>query len=558
MTPRFHHIAAGAIMLALGACATADYAAFDATIAAEAAETTAMDAAIDRVRADVAWLSDDARLGRETGTDAYRDAAEYVAARMEAIGLKPGANGEWFQETPYRAGAPVLDAAGVTITTPDGAAHKLTSLADFRLFPSLMREAFEIDDAPAVFVGYGVSAPAFGHDDYAGVDVKGKIVVYFNGAPDIFDSESRAHFNSTGLKAKEASDRGAIGMIGLYTSAVETSQPWARFIANPSYSSMTWVGPDGVADVSGPNIQGNATLNPAMSQLLFEGAEKSYAEVRAEADKEGGAPKGFDLAVKVSMSGAMTLKALSSPNVAGIIPGADPAKKNEYVILSAHLDHIGVNEKKIEAGEDGINNGAMDNATGVATLLEAAKEMLAGPPPARTVMFLAVAGEEKGLLGADYFAHFPTVGKKGKVVADVNLDMPVLLYSFTDVVAFGAERSSIGPILHAALEKTGVALSPDPIPELGIFTRSDHYRFVEQGVPSIFLWPGFANGGEEAFWDFYKNHYHRPSDDISQPIRYDDMLRFVEINAIIARALADAPERPIWNEGDFFGDLFSK
>lgn len=548
----------GAIALAIGACASVDHYAPDPAIAAAVADAASQPDAEARLEADVAWLADDAREGRETGTRGYDEAAAYVATRMKAMGLKPGAGGGWFQEVPFRAGSPILSAAGMTITTPDGKAHKLTHLQDFRVFPSMRAESFSIDNAPAVFVGYGIHAPAFGRDDYAGVDVKGKVVVYLSGSPDLFDSESGAHFNSSRVKAEEASKRGAIGAISLYTEAFEKRTPWDRFIANPNYLSLTWVDPQGFAKVAGPNVRGTATLNPAVSEHLFEGAEKSYADVRALADAKGGAPGSFDLAARVSMKGAMAITSLSSPNVAGVIPGADPKLKNEFVVLTAHLDHVGVDEDKIAEGKDGINNGALDNAGGVATMLEAARVMMDGPPPARSVMFLAVTAEEKGLLGSDYFAHYPTVGAKGEIVANVNLDMPVLLYSFTDVVAFGAERSTIGPILHKALEQTGVALAPDPIPELGVFTRSDHYRFVEQGVPSIFLWPGFANGGEEAFWDFYKSHYHRPSDDISLPIRYDDMARFVEINVIIARALADAPQRPEWNEGDFFGDLFGK
>jgi Zn-dependent M28 family amino/carboxypeptidase len=328
-------------------------------------------------------------------------------------------------------------------------------------------------------------------------------------------------------------------------------------IANPSYTIMTWTWPDGRPDTSGPNIKGTAAAHSDKAPLLFAGAPHSYADVRAAADGERDATGSFDLAVKVSMAGAMTRERISSPNVIGLIPGADPSLKDEYVVLSAHLDHIGLNEKLIAEGKDGVNNGAMDNATGVATLLEVARDFLDDGAPARSVLIVAVTAEEKGLLGSDYFAHFPTIAR-GEIVADVNLDMPVILHKFTDVIAFGAERSSIGPIVKAALAETGATLSPDPIPQLGIFTRSDHYRFVEQGVPSIFLWTGFANGGEEKFWDFYKNHYHQPSDDISQPILYDDLVRFADINYIIARALATAPEKPKWNEGDFFGDLFAK
>ncbi len=540
----------------LGACVSVD-APPPAEIALAASEVQGEEDAAARIRADIAWLADDAREGRETGTQGYRDAADYVAARMAGLGLEPGAKGRWMQEVPFVEGSPVLDAASLSVTSPDGALRKLESLKDFIIYPSLAADAFSIMQAPAVFIGFGVHAPEFGYDDFADVDVNGKVVVYFSGVPDVFDSESRAHFNSNSTKTKEASARGAIGAIILTTAESEKRTPWERQVRNPSYSIMSWRWPDGRVDTSGPNIKATVVLHPEKASQLFEGASFSYEAARAAADGEGDPVGGFDLAARVSITGAMKRRNLSSPNVVGLIPGADPILKNQYVILTAHLDHIGVNDRLVDEGEDGINNGAMDNATGVATMLEAGRRFMEDGAPKRSVVIVAVTAEEKGLLGADYFAHFPTIGR-GEMIANVNLDMPVMLHEFTDVIAFGAERSSIGRVMKAALEEVGIALAPDPVPQLGVFTRSDHYRFVEQGVPSIFLWTGFANGGEEKFWDFYKHHYHKPSDDISQPILYDDLARFAEVNYIIARAIADAPEKPAWNEGDFFGDLFAK
>ena len=548
-------------LIALVGCATVAPVAPVATSNVEIQNAVAMaannESAAERIRRDIAWLADDAREGREAGTDAYRQAAEYTAARMAGLGVTPGANGSWFQEVPLRSGAPNPDASTMSISEADGTVHQLTNLDDFLVYPSIEFGTFSLENVPAVFVGYGVSAPEFGHDDYAGVDVKGKVVVYFSGVPKIFDNESQAHFNSRGLKYKEAAARGAVGIISLSTTASEQSRPWARMTANPSYKIMTWVGPDGRADTAGPGLKGIGAINPANAAMLFDGAPRSYADMLATADEDGKALESFDLPVKISMAGEMTTEDVTSPNVVGLIPGADPLLKNEYVILTAHLDHTGINERLIAEGKDGINNGAMDNATGIATMMEVARQFKTGTPPARSVMIVAVTAEEKGLLGSDYFAHFPTIGS-GEMVANVNLDMPVMLHSFTDVIAFGAEHSSLRKILEDALAQTGVSLQPDPIPQLNIFVRSDHYRFVEQGVPAIYLWAGFSNGGEEKFWDFYKNHYHQPSDDISRPILYDDMARFADLNYIIARAIADAPEKPAWNEGDFFGDLFTK
>jgi len=522
---------------------------------AAATKTASGANAATRIKSDVAYLADDDREGREAGTRGHEQAARYVAARMENIGLQPGGENGWYQQVPLRAGVARQDEVEMSVTAADGETTLLTNLEDFRLFPSLSGASFEIS-APAVFIGYGVHAPELGHDDFEGLDLSGKIVVYFVGVPNFFESEKRAHFGSSALTRKEAAIRGAIGSITLLTTSRAKRAPWERLVANPQRASKTWVGPDGKADISGSEIVGSAVLNMDASSMLFAGSVRSFKAVLAEADAKGGAPKGFDLPVTVSMKGALDITDVTSPNVIGIILGSDPVLKDEYVVLSAHLDHLGVNERLQKEGKDGINNGALDNAMGVATMLEAAKRMVEEGPLARSVIILAVTGEESGLLGADYFAHFPTVPIES-IVADVNLDMPLVLHSFTDVIAFGAEHSSLGGVVETAAKQAGVTLSPDPIPEQGLFTRSDHYRFVEKGVPSVFLVTGFENGGEEKFQEFLTTHYHKPSDDTGLPILYGDAARFADVNYEIARAIANAPARPTWNEGDFFGELFA-
>jgi len=522
---------------------------------AAAAKTASWADAAARIKSDVAYLADDAREGREAGTRGHEQAARYVAARMENIGLQPGGDDGWYQQVPLRAGATRQDEVEMSVTAADGETKLLANLEDFRMYPSLSTASFEIS-APAVFIGYGVHAPEANHDDFEGLDLSGKIVVFFSGAPTSFESEQRAHYGSSALTRKEAAMRGAIGSIILLTTSANKRASWERRVSNLQRASKTWVGQDGEADISGPGIKATAVMNMESSNVLFDGAERSFKEVLAEADTKGGAPKGFDLPVTVSMKGALDITNVTSPNVIGIIPGSDPLLKDEYVVLSAHLDHIGVNESLQKEGKDGINNGALDNAMGVATMLEAAKRMVEEGPLKRSVIILAVTGEESGLLGADYFAHFPTVSIES-IVADVNLDMPLVLHSFTDVIAFGAEHSSLGGVVEAAANQAGVTLSPDPIPEQGLFTRSDHYRFVEKGVPSVFLVTGFENGGQEKFQEFLTTNYHKPSDDTDLPILYGDAARFADVNYEIARAIANAPTRPTWNEGNFFGDLFA-
>jgi Zn-dependent M28 family amino/carboxypeptidase len=246
----------------------------------------------------------------------------------------------------------------------------------------------------------------------------------------------------------------------------------------------------------------------------------------------------------------------TSPEVIGLLPGTDPVLRDEYVVLMGHLDHLGV-RTGAKPGEDAIYNGALDNAAGVATMLEAAREFVAsGKPPRRSVLFIANTGEEKGLRGADYFAANPTV-PKDSIVSVVDLDMPMLLYPFTDIVAFGGEHSTVAQTIAEAARSMGVEVSPDPMPEEAIFVRSDHYRFVTRGVPAILLMTGYASGGEAKWKEFFAEYYHKPADDLSQDILWDQGARYAQLNYRISRALADADERPLWYRGDYFGDAFA-
>lgn len=515
-----------------------------------AASSAAEAAPAARIRADIAWLADDARQGREAGTQGYLDAASYVAARFKGLGLTPaGEAGSWYQTVPLRSARRDLSAASMTARTAGGAIA-FKHLEDFLIGRSFRTKSVAVE-GQVVYAGYGVVDPASGYDDYAGLDVRGKIVAVFGGAPSTFDTEKRAHYSSNRGKLEIAAARGAVGMLTLQTEALEKRTPWARAIDRPEISSMVWVGPEG-PDAS--SIEATALLSSAGARKLFAGAPKSYDDIRA-AQAADGAPKGFALPVSVSLSGASKHEDVTSPNVAALLEGSHEKLKKELVVLTAHLDHIGVRPVS-KSGEDGVHNGALDNASGIATMLEAARELSIGKRPKRSVLFVAVTAEEKGLLGAEYFAKHPTA--PGRMAANVNLDMPILLYPFTDVIAFGAERSSLGPIVGAAAASMGVKLSPDPVPEQGLFTRSDHYAFVKQGVPSVFLFTGFENGGKKAFEEFIAKDYHRPSDEIDLPIDYDAAARFASLNARIASAIASEKKPPAWKTGDFFGELYGK
>ncbi|MEP9401364.1 M20/M25/M40 family metallo-hydrolase [Sphingomonas silueang] len=504
------------------------------------------------MKAHVMFLASDAMRGRDAGSPEFDIAAQYVASQFYAAGLRPaGDDGSYLQRVPLIKVGPA-DTGAVSL-----AGQALTFGQDY--LPGVNPAAPETAlDAPVVYVGYGVSSPA--RDDYAGLDVRGKIVAVVRGAPDGLDSEEAAHFGGYATKAAVAKAKGAIGIIALQTPEVSARAPMSKTVATAQPTSVTWAAPDGKGHIMGDGVPTLATLSATGAEKLFAGSGTTWAKAAAALDGKGKF-RGVTLKPRLAVKIRTTTTPLPSYNVAGLLPGSDPAVAPETVVLSAHLDHVGVGAPNAKG--DTIYNGAMDNAVGIASLIEEAKRFkAAGKAPRRSILFLAVTAEEKGLVGSDYFAHYPTVGKVipgGKMVADVNLDMPIITYKFTDVIAFGAARSTLGDIVKRAAAQAGASFSPDPMPEMALFVRSDHYRFVQQGVPSVFLWPGTSGPGKAAVDAFFANNYHKPSDEVVQgpPIDWESGERFINVNYQIAREIADAPQRPAWNKGDFFGTLYN-
>lgn len=506
----------------------------------------------DNIRAHMTFLASDLLQGREPGTPGYDIAAGYVASQFAQLGLKPaGVDGTYFQPTPLIATRPV-DEGRLVVKTRDGQEVRLEFGSDYMVGRPAGPAERRLS-APLVFVGYGIRAPEHERDDYKGLNVRGKIVVVLAGAPSGFQTEERAYYANLRTKRVVAAQGGAVGLLVMNAPTDEARRPFAEAKRNWRSWAMTWRTPDGAPFDVAPTTPLLGAISVQGAQRLFMGARKTYDEVIKAAAKSKGDPPRFALATSLDITLRTETQLTESRNVAGLLEGSDPKLKNEVVVLSAHLDHIGVSS----SGEgDTINNGALDNAGGVATTLEAVRAFQqSGRRPRRSILVLAVTAEEKGLLGAEYFARNPTLPGR-TLVANVNLDMPLLTYDFVDVVAFGAERSTIGPAVRRAAARMGVALSGDPLPEEGLFTRSDHYRFVETGVPSVFLMTGFQNGGEAKFRGFLATCYHNACDDLSQPIDYAAGAKFARLNYEIARELADAEARPTWNPGDFFGVKF--
>ena len=381
-----------------------------------------------------------------------------------------------------------------------------------------------------------------------------------------------AHYASGRTKRETAARHGAVGYITLNTPAREARRAFARSAEHLQDPSFDWVRADDIPGNAIPGLHPGVLLDIAPSKQLFMGAERSLDTIFTEMEN-GLVPAGFSLPYRATLTNSAEHQKILSPNVVGLLPGSDPALKDEYVVFSAHLDHIGVDENGPHGGHDGtpgshelinpdrINNGAQDNAAGIAVMLEVARLFVeSGQPPRRSILFVAVTAEEEGLLGSDYFAQHPPV-PPAAMVANINLDMPMLLYPFKDVIAFGAEHSSLGKTAARAAERVGLKLSPDPMPEQVIFVRSDHYSFVRQGVPAIYLITGREAidnkiDGTKAQVTFLQNRYHRPGDEADEQISYIAAQQFAEVNYAIAREVTDADQKPHWHRGDFFGDLY--
>jgi hypothetical protein len=513
------------------------------------------------LRAHMEFLADDLLEGRAAGTPGYGVAAAYVASVFQAAGLEPagaptGDERRWFQAYRLLEAQLVPGSARVTLTR-DGRTETLAFETEFMAGGDFLRERSEVA-AGVTFVGFGVTAPELGHDDYAGVDVRGRIVAMFSGAPASFPADQRAYYSSVRVKLENAVARGAVGVISFYTDEFLARNPWDDIVKAYAFPRMRWVAEDGAVQGTWPEIRGGVLLSPAGLERLLAGSGRTAAELQAEATD--GTARAFELPGTVTLARSSTHRRLEDRNVAAVLPGADPALRDEYVVITGHLDHIGTGP---EVDGDALYNGYYDNAAGIAVMLETARALARSPErPARSILFLAVGAEEKGLLGSDYFAANPTVPIDA-LVANVNFDMPLFIFPTADVVAYGAEHSSLAAPTARAAAAAGFEVSPDPIPEEVIFIRSDQYSLVRRGVPAVYLMPGLRSrnpdiDGAAAFRAFLAQRYHKPSDESGLPFDDDTASRFTAMNYHLVRLIANAPERPTWNDGDFFGELFGR
>ena len=509
------------------------------------------------IRANMAFLADDLLEGRGTATRGHEIAALYMRSRFEELGLRPaGTNGDFYQQVPLRRMTLVPEGTSLTVTH-SGKTDRLQLGRDYITSGNAL-ETTSSAEAPLAFVGFGVTAPEFGYDDFATVDARERIVVELWGAPNKFPDAPRAYYSDSYIKAKNAAAHGAIGLIVLWAGPMSERIPFDRLVRFFEEPQLRWLDARNFPNEAVPEIRGFAVMNDKSGALLFEGARKSLQ--RSLDDASQGIPQGFSLPSQAAIHQMTRFTKVESPNVVAVLPGSDPALKNEYVVFSAHLDHLGIGEA---IKGDAIYNGALDNASGSSALLEIARAFVDLPtPPRRSIIFLSVTGEEAGLLGSDFFARNPTVPIK-QIVADINMDGLALLYDFRDLVGIGVEHSSLHNELEDVAKHMNLEVSPDPMPEEVFFVRSDQYSFVKQGIPSLFLTEGFKTvdpklSGKSISLEWESTIYHTPQDDMKQPFNFEAGAKFTKVDFAIGYEVAQETSRPQWNPGDFFQARFAQ
>ncbi|HEY0684069.1 MAG TPA: M28 family metallopeptidase [Steroidobacter sp.] len=511
----------------------------------------------ETIRSHVEFLAADLLEGRATASRGYDIAAAYVASQFRQAGLQPAGDDDksYLQKVPLLEATPVLPGSSAELVREDDTytfeygTHYLPS-ADFTSASSTL-------SAPLVFAGFGIDAPELDYNDFENIDVKGRIAVIFSGAPARFSNEKRAYYSWEDRKLTTLVDKGAVGVITVDSSADIKRTPWERRVSMSWIPQMRWLDEAGTPQNAFPALKLRFRFNHDAATQLFQTAQSSFAMVLAASDE--GTPQGFALPGMLTLSATTGLRKTESANVVGMLPGSDPQLKNEYVVVTAHLDHLG---RGTAVNGDSVYNGAHDNAVGMGIMLELARALHASNvKPRRSVLFVAVTAEEKGLLGSDFFAH-QALAQEQKLVANINMDMPLTFEPVQDFVALGVQHSSLGSLARQAVAAQGYRLSADAAPEQVRFIRSDQFSFIRRGIPALVLGAGYQPRNPSVDLDelrrqFLSTHYHQPSDDLTLPIDYRTAADLVRINLRIVLGAANAASAPRWANGDFFAEKFS-
>jgi Zn-dependent M28 family amino/carboxypeptidase len=502
----------------------------------------------ERIRADVKHISSDAFEGRGIGTLAEERTIEFIAGEFNKAGLKPaGERGTYFQTVPL---------IGLT-TSPKTtlAASKGDRTIDFKLEEDFAggcktEQPVEDFDAEAIFVGHGITAPEFGWDDYGDIDVKGKVLIAFTNEPPSddpkwFGGKALTYYGRWTYRYEEATRRGAKAMLIIHTNetagypySVVQKLGGAQIQRAPGAPAMAFAG--WLSSKAGDRLLGLSGMN--VEDALKAANTKGFKAQR--------------LGINIKAHIPTTVRKIITKNVIGTVPGSDPSLKDEAVMFTAHWDHLGMDRAPV--GGDRIYNGAADNATGTAILLEMARAWAKQQPmPKRSAIFLSTTAEESGLLGAVYYAQHPVV-PLGKTAIDLNFDMLLPLGVSESIVVNGAERTTAWPIVQAAARKNNLAIEPDKRAHLGTFFRSDHFALARGGVPAFSVYAGdrvkgkSANYVQQQMKHFIDKVYHTPQDEFREDWDFAGFPVVMGFAFDVAKDVANADKLPTWLPGDEF------
>ena len=499
----------------------------------------------DSLRKHIFFLGNDSLEGRGTGTKGGELAAEYLSTQLKKLGVTPiRENNTFFQLIPMHGSIPLKESVlrmqtGETI-------HDFELGRDYLLYKT-GAQTFLPESVPLVFVGYGIIAPEFDYNDYQFVDVAGKIAVFLSGEPNSSDPEyfkgpDPTVYMHAEAKHRLAISRGALGSIMIMNPRYETHRTWKDWQEEFSFEDVTLA--------YSATSQLSVVMNPQAASLLFEGAPMSLDALLRSKDNIAS----FPLPAKISFRGDFIEREFIANNVIGILHGNDPNLRDTYVILSAHYDHLGIG---LPVRGDSIYNGVMDNAAGVAAVLEIARTFSQSPEkPRRSIIFLFLTGEEKGLLGSIYYTDHP-VKPLYETVANINVDGLAMFDIFKDVVGFGAGLSGLGEILADVCNELKLEISPIPteFSASESYFRSDQISFAQVGIPSILIMEGLhyknltAEEGRNRQIEWLKNYYHTPFDDLNQPLNFDAAIQHCYLLFKFCRRVANQVTEPQWKSG---------
>ncbi|MFN2603026.1 MAG: M28 family peptidase [Gemmatimonadaceae bacterium] len=499
------------------------------------------------IDAHLRFLSSDLLEGRAPATRGGRLAAEYIASQLETFGVEPGVNGSYFQPVPIDVVRSNPSTISVTASGKANANLKFTDdVVVWAGGPSTSSAA----KGELVFVGYGAKAPEYKWDDFKGADLKGKILLVLvndppapPSEPNLFGGKAMTYYGRWTYKYEEAERQGAAGMLVVHTTDA-AGYPWQVVVTSNSTDHRILPRdpklPPPIA------VRGWITNDAATSLLAQAGLHLAQLRKQAESRDFKPIPTGITIDAHFNNS----VKRMQSENVVGVVRGSDPKLRDEYVVYSAHWDHLGIGPP--DAKGDSIYNGASDNASGVADILAVAHSAAQSPKPKRSQIFLFVTAEESGLLGSEYYGAHPTVPVRS-IIANLNVDGGNILGRVRDLNVLGVNKSSLGSSLAAMIRPDGMRITPEAHPERGLFYRSDHFSLAKVGVPSISIGRGTDFIGRSKEWglqrdeDYTAHRYHQPSDEYKPDFDLSGAVQLSEIVERFGRMLANSPSVPTWN-----------